>query len=305
MKWKPGHAAVGLARPAVRFALRHWIRHEEMIRLRQQVRYLALAELLGRTKTDYGDLTPYELSVFSQNGEDGVLSEIFERIGAGRRRFVEIGASVNEANCLFLADARGWNGCFVEADADEHERLSAKYRASERVRVIRSFVTPKNAAQILREAGVDPGFDLLSLDIDGNDLWIWKALAELKPRVVVLEYNASLPAGSTLVQPYDQSTSWDHSTFYGASLGAALHLAHIHKYRLVHLELSGNNAFFVSDVEEGQFLPEAEVVSRAPNYFLYGLGHEEDKRSREFVDVGESDELAVKPAERTATKRPQ
>src|SRR2546430_16765784 len=116
-----------LTRPFVRFLLRHWVRHEETIRIRQQLRYLALAHLLSRSESRPIDLTPFELSLFSQNGEDGVLAEILRRIGAGGKCFVEIGASVNEANCLLLADAYQWSGVFVEADIDEYTGLTRKY----------------------------------------------------------------------------------------------------------------------------------------------------------------------------------
>ena len=70
-------------RPVVRFLLRHWVRHEETVRIRQQLRYLALAELLGRLEPSPIDLAPFELSIFSQNGEDGIIAEIVRRIGSG------------------------------------------------------------------------------------------------------------------------------------------------------------------------------------------------------------------------------
>ena len=70
--------------------MRRWVRHEEIIRIRQQLRYLALAEILVRTEPRAADLTPFELSLFSQNGEDGVLIEIMRRIGTRQGFFVEV-----------------------------------------------------------------------------------------------------------------------------------------------------------------------------------------------------------------------
>src|SRR6266704_2814465 len=99
-----------LVRPFGRFVLRHWVRHEEIIRIRQQLRYLALAELLSRQVPPPSELTTFELSLFSQNGEDGVMTEILRRLGIRQGFFVEVGASSNEANCLSLADVFGWSG---------------------------------------------------------------------------------------------------------------------------------------------------------------------------------------------------
>lgn len=270
-RWR--EAAADPLRPVVRFALRHWMRHEEMVRLRQQIRYLALAELLRRDRSDDGDLTPYELSVFSQNGEDGILSEIFRRIGPGDRTFVEIGASPNESNSAFLADARGWSGTFIEASDDELRELRSKYAASTRVRIVRSFVTPSNAAELSARVRPSGRLDLLSIDIDGNDYWVWKALAGLRPRVVVIEYNAHLDPTEVKVQPYAES-AWDGTSFFGASLGAIVQLGQELGYRLVHLDLSGINAFFVEETAaSGNFPSEEEVLRRVPNFYLYGFRH--------------------------------
>lgn len=285
--------AVAPVRPVVRFALRHWMRHEEMVRLRQQVRYLALSELLRPDRSDEGDLTPYELSVFSQNGEDGVLSEIFRRIGPGERTFMEIGASLNEANSVFLADARGWSGTFVEASEAEFRDLSAKYSPSERVRILRSFVTPSNASDVAAQAAPSGRLDLLSIDIDGNDYWIWKALAsaELHPRVVVIEYNAHLRAADVNVRPYDDA-AWDGTSYTGASLGAMVALGRELGYRLVHLDLSGINAFFVDEaLANGRFPREEEVLRRVPNFFLYGFRHPEAKGERTYLSPNYESDL--------------
>lgn len=295
MKAQWSKAAVGTVRPVVRFALRHWMRHEEMVRLRQQVRYLALAELLRGDRSEDGDLTPFELSVFSQNGEDGVLSEIYRRIGSGDRTFVEIGASPNEANSVLLADAKGWSGTFVEASEAEFRELSAKYGTSERIRVLRSFVTPANAGEVAAQARPPGRLDLLSIDIDGNDYWVWKALAGLRPRVVAIEYNAHLPPTSVHVQPYREE-AWDGTSFFGASLGAMMQLGHELGYRLVHLDLSGINAFFVDEtLVEGRFLAEERVARRVPNFFLYGFRHPDASGWPAYMSPGTDGDATVGP----------
>jgi hypothetical protein len=287
--------SVRLLRPIARFALHHWIRHEELIRLRQQVRYLSVAHLLARLPESPVDLTLFELSVFSQNGEDGVLQEILRRIGVTKRFFVEIGASSNESNCLLLADALGWSGIFIDASEEETEVLRRKYRAADEVRVVRDLVTARNLQDTLRRERIDEEFDVLSIDIDGNDYWLWAALQEYRPRIVVIEYNASLPHDTWVVQPNDPAKSWDGTDSFGASLGALRLLAQEKGYRLVHTDLSGTNAFFVrEDLAGSSFLSEDMAQVRSPNYFLYGINHRET-RARQLSQTDGSQKRGADP----------
>ena len=274
-----------LIRPAVRFALRHWVRHEETIRIRQQLRYLALAQLLARSEPRPIDLTLFELSLYSQNGEDGVLAEILNRIGVQRGFFVEVGASTNEANCLGLADVFGWNGLFLEAGNDEYEGLARKYAGISRVRVVQELVTAANFnIASLESRGVPSDFHVLSIDVDGNDYWLWKALDDWKPQVVVIEYNSGLDPSKEVVQPYEPHRPWDGSSFYGASLAALCGLAHDKGYQLVHVELTGTNAFFVRRDVAGQgFVPESQVAARGANHFLYGLRYDAQKTADGYL----------------------
>jgi hypothetical protein len=251
------------------------------------LRYLALAEILSRSESRPADLTLFELSLFSQNGEDGVLAEIFRRIGSGQKFFVEIGASSNESNCLSLADVFNWSGLFVEADVDEYHDLARKFGGIPRVQVVRSHVTNTNFdAAFLTSSGVPSNFDVLSIDIDGNDYWIWEALKGYEPRVVVIEFNASLDPNLELVQPYEPDRAWDGSSFYGASLGALQRLASKKGYNLVHVDLTGANAFFVrKDVAGEHFVLADKVAARAANYFLYGIHHENRLTNRTYLDL--------------------
>jgi hypothetical protein len=134
--------------------------------------------------------------------------------------------------------------------------------------------------------GVPPDFDLLSIDIDGNDYWIWESLASVSPRIVVIEFNAGLDPARQLVQPYEPNWAWDSTAFYGASLGALRRLAERKGYQLVHVELTGSNAFFIrKDVAAGHFPPESEISLRAANHFLYGLRYTDKRTQRRYVDL--------------------
>ena len=246
----------------------------EQTKLRQAARYLALAQLRERTSRDSTDLTVSELTVFSQNGEDGVLQEILGRIGAGDRHFAEIGVHVNEGNCVLLADAFGWHGLFVDADPGEVANLQRKYRHSDRVTVLQTLITRDNIEEVLGRANVPVDLDVLSIDVDGNDYWIWQAVKAWSPRIVVIECNSNLDPAGEQVQPYSSGAGWSGTAFFGASVGALRHLGASRGYQLVHIDLTGTNAFFVrTDQAANHFVSEAEVVFRAVNIYLSGQMH--------------------------------
>jgi hypothetical protein len=244
--------------------------------------YPSLRELVER----YGggpDLTAYELRVFSQNGEDGVLAEILRRIGVGGRTFVEFGVQDgSEGSTVFLAQVMGWSGVYLEADATAHAALERRFSANPRVRTLQAAVEPGNVEALFAQAGVPEEPDVVSIDVDGNDYWIWRALERFRPRVVVIEYNGDLDPGSSQVMPYTPGFRWDHSSGYGASLGALEALAREKGYTLVHTELAGVNAFFVRSELAGD-LPSGDAVPRrSANHALMGLGHPEPRRAPDW-----------------------
>ncbi len=242
--------------------------------------YLAIAALRDRQPRPGDGLTTSELRVFSQNGEDGVLAEIFGRLGTERGRFVEIGVEDGvECNTRYIAEVLGWSGVYVEADDTCFQSLSSRLTNRGDLATVRQMVTPENVEQILGDAGVPVDLDLLSIDVDGQDYWIWEAIERYAPRVVVIEYNAGLPADRLLVEPRGRSGWTPLSDFFGASIGALRALGKQKGYTLVHTELAGVNAFFVRNELAAGF--PAEALLRGPNY---------DLRARHHFDVGEHDE---------------
>jgi hypothetical protein len=238
--------------------------------------YPALRELAGRWRETgpVPGLTAYELRVLSQNGEDGVLAEIFRRIGVAGGGFVEFGASDGaEGNAAFLAQVLGWPGVFLEADARSFAALERRYRGQAAVRTVQAAVEPDTLEGLLRGAGVPEEPDLLVIDVDGNDYWIWRALSTFRPRVVVIEYNGDLDPAVPRVMPYTPGWEWDHTSGYGASLAALEALGTEKGYRLVHTELAGVNAFFVRDDLAGPLPSGDEVPRRSASHSLLGHGH--------------------------------
>jgi hypothetical protein len=219
------------------------------------------------------DLTAYELGVYSQNGEDGVIAEVLRRIGPGRREFVEFGVEHGvEGNCVALADVCGWGGLFLEADEDKARGLAWKYRDNPRVRTAQATVTAESIDALFAEHGVSAEPDIVSIDVDGNDLWLWRALTHARPRLLIVEYNANLDQRRPLVQPYDPGWRWGGTDYFGASLAALEVVGREKGYSLVHTELAGVNAFFVRDDLVHHF--EGLGVPRRPaNYDGRGGGH--------------------------------
>jgi hypothetical protein len=185
-------------------------------------------------------LRDFENQVHSQGGEDGVIQRIFEEIGAQSRFYVEFGAGdgVFLSNTANLRLNHGWQGLLMEAG----DRADGDI-------VKREFVDAENVCELFREYEVPQTFDLLSIDIDGNDYWVWKAIEAFSPRVVVMEYNIFFDLGDARTIRYNAEHVWDDDMYHGASLAALRKLGHEKGYRLVHADSWVPNAFFVRDAD--------------------------------------------------------
>lgn len=182
------------------------------------------------------DLERYEASVYSQCGEDGVIARLFEVIGVTNRRFVEFGAwdGRHLSNTANLRLHHGWTGLLMEGSDRADGEL-----------VHREIVTAENVEALFAKYGVPPRFDLLAIDIDGNDYWVWKATRRYVPRVVVIEYNIHFAVHLARTMPYDPEHVWDETLYHGASLAALRKLGDEKGYALVHADGWAPNAFFV------------------------------------------------------------
>jgi hypothetical protein len=184
--------------------------------------------------------------VFSQNQEDGMIAEVFRRIGTTSQRFIEFGVEDGlECNSAYLV-TQGWSGAWIEGSQGNAERAGAAF-APYAVEVVNRYITVENADQMISELAGGPELDLLSIDIDTIDYWIWQAIRTVKPRLVVIEYNASWPPHVRKTVANDPQMVWDGTNFSGASLGALEALGREKGYSLVGCSLSGVNAFFVRD----------------------------------------------------------
>ena len=210
-----------------------------------------------------GRLERHGFKVWSQNDEDGILEEIFRRIGVARPgqpgSFVEFGVSDGrECNTVKLL-IQGWSGLWMESSAEFCERMRRIFAAplaDGRLELLQTAVSVENVDALIAGARVAAAgeLDLLSIDIDGNDYHVLKAIKSVRPRVVVIEINGKFPPPMDVVQPYDPALTWDGSDFGGASLQAMTNLAARLGYRLVGTNITGVNAFFVrADLAGGRF----------------------------------------------------
>ena len=219
-------------------------------------------------------LNRFEAKVYSQNGEDGVISEIFRRIGTTNQFFVEFGSSNGWQNNTVLLLRQGWSGQWVEGDpklVEDGRRIFAKEIEGQRLVITHATITAENAEEIIRKGGAPEEPDLLSIDVDRNDYYVWDAIRAYRPRAVVVEYNAIFPPEIDWVVEYDAGKWWDGTSQFGASLKALERLGREKGYCLVGCELSGANAFFVrSDLAGDLFEAPFTAVNHyePPRYHL-------------------------------------
>jgi hypothetical protein len=208
-------------------------------------------------------LEPFGRKIFSQGDEDGIIAEIFRRIGEGCRVFVEIAAGNGRENCSAFLLSQGWRGLWVECD-DENVRSIQKHWANEiasgQLRISPDFVTRDTVNGLIAGANLGDEIDILIMDVDGNDYHLLEAL-EARPRVICAEYIGHKPPPVRWVMPYDENYdltlkfgAMTHGVEYGASLQALDDLLTPRGYSLVGTSIAGVNCFFVrSDLVEDKF----------------------------------------------------
>ena len=193
-------------------------------------------------------LNRHEFQVYSQNGEDGIIESIFDRIGTTNRVFVEIGLQDGlECNSTWLL-LKGWSGYWLEGNPKSVAAIQDKFSGpigNRQLKVQQGFITAENVEANLQENGVPIEFDMLSIDIDGNDYWIWKSIEQFKPRVVVIEYNSLFRSNVRWVMKYNPTHIYDGTSYFNSSLKSLELLGESKGYCLVGCDFLGINAFFV------------------------------------------------------------
>jgi hypothetical protein len=189
-------------------------------------------------------LTASRFRLHSQNSEDGILLALFREIGVTSGRFVELGSGSSGGNAAMFAAEFGWTGLMVEGD---QKKAGMAGRRFPQVTAVCAWITPESVNGLLEEHGFTGEVDLLSVDVDGNDYWVWQALTACTARVVMLEYNSMFGPERAVTIPYDpQFNRREHRfCYFGASLTALTKLSATKGYRLVAVDPTGVNAFFL------------------------------------------------------------
>ena len=195
-------------------------------------------------------LLRYGFNVYSQHDEDGIIEEIFRRIGSTDKFFVEFGVGDGIENCTTYCLLKNWSGVWIDGSADCFEGIQRNlgfFIEEGRLRAKYSFITAENIESLFAELKAPAEFDFLSIDIDRNDYWVWKAITNYRPRVVAIEYNASFKQTAACVIPYNPTAIWDGTNYTGCSLKALEYLGNEKGYRLVGCNYTGGTSFFVRE----------------------------------------------------------
>jgi hypothetical protein len=215
-------------------------------------------ESLGRIESrqllslDY-DIKDTEFKVYSQSGEDGIIQYLVNKINIEKNIFIEFGVeNYLESNTRFLALNNYWSGLVIDGDIENITFIKKDpiyWRSN--IKAECSFITKENINDIFEKNGITGDIGLLSVDIDGNDYWVWEAINSVNPAIIVAEYNSFFGLRKKVTVPYDpdfvRSNAHSSKIYYGASIAALTALANKRGYKLVASNKSGNNVFYVRE----------------------------------------------------------
>lgn len=272
--------------------------HEEVFRqlrhLQSGIDGLVRAAYVDPSSLPYPErLTAGRFRLLSQNQEDGMLWSLFQQIGMTTKTFVELGSGATGGNAAMLAGEFGWTGLLVEGDQGKVEYAGRRFP---RAQAVCAWITPETVNDLLERNGFAGEVDLLSVDVDGVDYWVWQAITVCSARLVMLEYNSMFGPDRAVTVPYDPKFNRrDHRfCYYGASLSAMTQLSATKGYRLVAVEPTGVNAFFLrNDVAPEIPACDPAHVYRIPDKYNELIREKQldvfkwaRESGRELVDVG-------------------
>ena len=206
-----------------------------------------------KNKGIVNNLAEVEFKVFSQFGEDGIIQYLINNIPIKNKIFIEFGVQdYKESNTRFLLKNNNWRGLVIDSDSRSIDYIrndEIYWRYS--ITAISKFITKENINNVFSSNGFEGDIGLLSIDIDGNDYWVWDAIKVVNPRIVLCEYNSILGCKDAVTIPYNPNfnrTKAHYSNLYfGASLPALCYLGNRKGYIFIGSNSAGNNAFFIRE----------------------------------------------------------
>lgn len=187
----------------------------------------------------------------SQSGEDQIIESLINQLSITNGWFVEFGAKDGKtlSNTAHLMEDFGWSGVYIEANQLEADALKKSISTNPNIYPIQAMVTSENINEILATTPLPQDFDLLSIDIDGNDYWVWQAI-NYTPKIVCIEYNCNFHPTESMALKYDPLHTWIQDKNYGASALALTRLGKRKGYRLVSYTFQLNLFFVREDLAE-------------------------------------------------------
>lgn len=204
-----------------------------------------------QAKSSISSLHEVEFRVYSQWGDDGIIQWLIHKLPQLPRRFIEFGVdNYLESNTRFLMVNNNWSGLVMDGSAEKIEWLKRrKWFWRHDLTAQAAFLTIDNVDSLITDwtSGAEVG--LLHIDVDGNDYWLWKAITNIAPPIVIVEYNALFGPERAITVPYTakfrRHIAHYSGQYAGASLAALTHLAEAKGYTLIGTNSAGNNAYFV------------------------------------------------------------
>jgi hypothetical protein len=236
--------------------------------LREQIveaKLLSARLLIKQMKTQgvLPRLADAEFKVFSQFGDDGIIQYLLQQVDVPKekRKFIEFGVQdYQESNTRFLLMNDNWSGLILDGSASNISKVIADAQFWRHdLTAVAAFIDRDNVNDLFAQNGFEGEIGLLSVDIDGNDYWVWESIDIVNPIIVVCEYNSVFGAEHAVTVPYDplfQRGAAHYSNLYwGVSLKALCLLAASRGYAFVGCNSAGNNAYFVRLDKLGSLRP--------------------------------------------------
>jgi hypothetical protein len=213
----------------------------------------ALGRIESRQIQQYSkNINDAEFRVFSQWGDDGIIQYLINKVPIEKNIFIEFGVeNYTESNTRFLVMNNNWSGLIMDGSEENIDFIKNDIEIyfSYNILVMQAFITRENINDLILKNGIEGDIGILSIDIDGNDYWVWDAINCIKPRIVICEYNSMFGKSAKVSIPYRADFSRERSdisiTYYGASIAALNEIGKEKGYSLVCSNMAGNNAFFV------------------------------------------------------------
>ena len=238
--------------------------------------------------SDY--INDYEFKVSSQWGEDGIIQYLINNINIKNTTFVEFGVEkYTESNTRFLLQNNNWNGLVLDGSSEnisyiKNDPIYWKHS----LKAEHAFLTAENINQIISSNGISGDIGLLSIDVDGNDYWLWEAINCISPNIVVVEFNSLFGKKEKVSVPYKSNFVWTNEHFsnlyWGASLAAMEYLGEKKGYSLVGINSVSSNAFFVKDEMIGNVRKTNSTEAHSYSSFRQSRN---EKGELTFLDINE------------------